>query len=77
MTKSIIFGTIDVEVKTLNDNIVRMDFYIDNESQDSVENKPYIWTWDKICFGKKLITVVATDDFGNKYYTNMTVLKFG
>ena len=77
LTKSIIFGSIDVKVKTLNKNITRMDFYIDNVFQESVENKPYIWTWDEICFGKKLITVVASDDFGNKYYTNITVWKFG
>lgn len=76
LSNTIIIGKIDVEVVTLNDNITRVDFYIGKTYKESDTTAPYNWTWDEPGFGKKVIMVVACDDFGNKYYTNMTVRKF-
>ncbi|MCK4365388.1 MAG: hypothetical protein KAW45_05010 [Thermoplasmatales archaeon] len=75
-SKTIIIGKIDVEVVTLNKNITKVDFYINNIYKANDTTVPYNWTWDERVFGVKVIMVVACDDFGNKYFTNMTVWKF-
>jgi hypothetical protein len=75
-SKTLIFGKIDIEVVTLNENITRVDFYIDNTYKASDTTKPYKWTWDERVSGEKVIKAVACDDFGNQYSTNITVKKF-
>ena len=73
---SIIFGKIDIEIVTLNENITRVDFYINNVYKANDTTAPYSWTWDERVSGKKVIKAVACDNFGNQYSTNITVKKF-
>ncbi|MCX6667689.1 MAG: YiiX/YebB-like N1pC/P60 family cysteine hydrolase [Euryarchaeota archaeon] len=75
-SKTIIIGKIDVEVVTLNENITRVDFYIDNIYKANDTAAPYKWTWDERVFGKKVLKAVACDDFGNQYPAYITVKKF-
>jgi len=55
--------------------ITRVDFYIDGIYRGNDTTIPYKWTWDERVSGKKVIMAVACDDFGNQYFTNITVTK--
>ena len=74
--KTIIIRKIDIEVVTLNENITRVDFCIDNVYKATDSTAPYKWTWDERVFGKKVLKAVACDDFGNQYPAYITVKKF-
>jgi hypothetical protein len=76
VSKTIIFGGIDVEVTTYNDNITRVDFYIDGVYKSTDITPPYIWYWNERVFGKKMVKAIAYDDSANQYYTAITIWKF-
>jgi uncharacterized protein YycO len=75
-SKTIIIGKIDIEVVTLNENITRVDFYVDDVYKANDTTAPYKWTWDERVSGVKVIKAVACDDFGNQYPAYITVKKF-
>ncbi len=74
---TVVFGGIDVEVSIINpDRINRVEFYIDNKFKHSDNLAPYNWTWSELSFGKRIIKVVAFDNFGENYSTYITMRKF-
>ncbi len=77
---TLIIGKIDIEVYAI-DNITginRVEFYINEEYQDTDEIPPYGWTWDQfsILF-PYTIRVVAYDNAGNEKADSKIVWKFG
>ena len=78
----IIIGKLTIEVNAFDNEsgIKHVDFYIDDELKytDTSEPYSYDWVWDKkISFNHRhTITVVAYDNCNNRYYDEITVLKF-
>ncbi len=72
---TMVFGDIDIEVNTSNENVTHVDFYIDNVYMGTDTTPPFGWRWDEKDPGKKSIRAVAGDDFGNEYSTRLMVLK--
>ena len=75
LEKTIILGDITIEAVTYNENVTRMDFYIDNVYKATETSKPYMWTWSEHITGRKVIKAVAYDNKGNQYSTMITVWK--
>ena len=75
LEKTIIFGDINIEAATYNNNVTRMDFYIDNIFKATETSKPYQWTWSDKITGRNEIKVVAYDNKGNQYSTKIIVWK--
>lgn len=73
---TLIIGQIDVVVNTSNEQITRVDFYIDSVYKSTDTTPPYVWRWDDQCSGKKVISAVALDDVGNHYESRITVVKY-
>lgn len=75
LAQTIIMGDITIEAVTYNENVTRMDFYIDNIYKATETSKPYQWTWSEHTAGKKVIKVITYDNEGNQYPITMTVWK--
>ncbi len=73
---TMIIGNIDIIVNTANEHITRVDFYIDSVYKATDTTPPYVWRWEEPCFGKKLITAIASDDIGNSYQARIKVMKY-
>lgn len=73
LSKTLLFGGIDIEVMTLNEKITHVDFFIDTIYKATDTEPPYIWSWNEHDSGKKMIKAVAYDDEGNQYPTRITV----
>jgi len=76
LEKTIVFGSIDIEVVTYNNMITKVDFYIDNVYKATDTTVPYSWTWNERELGKKVIKAVAYDDNGNQYSSMITIQKY-
>ncbi len=72
---TMVFGVIDIEVNTSNENVTHVDFYIDTVYEGTDTTPPFSWRWDEKGSGKKSIRAVAGDDFGNEYSARLVVLK--
>jgi uncharacterized protein YycO len=73
---TIVIGNIDVEVSTENDNVTKVDFYIDDVYKATDNTRPYTWSWNERGSGKKVIKAVACDNEGNQYYSKITMWRF-
>ena len=78
-----IVGNIDLEVYTNEDwygpgssHVEKIEFYIDDVLKETIESKPYIWTWDEKTIGKHTIKVIAYDFEGNTDSKDLVVYKF-
>lgn len=76
LEKTIVFGSIDIEVVTYNTMITKVDFYIDNQYKATDTTVPYSWTWYERGSGKKVLKAVACDDNGKFYSSQITVQKY-
>ncbi len=76
---TIIIGNIDIEVDASDDNEVdRVEFYIDNEYVGNDTMAPYSWNWDEqtpLRF-RHTIIVIAYDSAGNSKSDEIIVWKF-
>jgi uncharacterized protein YycO len=75
LNNSLIFGSIDIEVVTYNENITRMEFYVDNVYEATDDTEPYCWRWSNRTVGRRVITAIAYDDEGNSYFNSITIWK--
>lgn len=76
-----IIGSIDIEAYVVGSwygpgSAEKIEFYIDDKLKDTVTSEPYIWSWNKITFGKHTIKVIAYDSEGNSASEEIKVLKF-
>ncbi len=56
--------------------IDRVEFYIDDEFKKAATTEPYIWTWDEMIFGCRIIRAVAYDKSDNNVTDELIVWKF-
>jgi len=73
-----IIGAIDIDVNATDDGsgINRVEFFIDETLQETVDSIPYKWTWDNTVFFKHTIMVTAYDNAENSKSIEMSVWKF-
>jgi len=76
LEKTVVIGDITIEAVTYNENVTRMDFYIDNIYKATDTSEPYQWIWAEQATGRKVIQAVASDHQGNQYSTSVIVWKF-
>ena len=64
---TIIIGKIhaQVELKDKNSGPWKVRFYVDDELEETVDNKPYTWLWKEKTPGRHILKVVAYDKAGN------------
>jgi hypothetical protein len=60
----------------LSEDIEKVEFYLDDVLKFVANDKPFEWLWDEKSYGKHVVKVIAYDNFGNKAYDSMEVLKF-
>ena len=74
----LIIGPIDVEVDASDDEyeIVKVEFYVDEQLMETDTTKPYSWRWDKLSFFIHALKTVAYNSNGNVGIEEKTVWKF-
>jgi len=77
----IIFGSIEVEAfihdfwyRSRHD-VSKVEFYLDENLQETVYSEPFIWTWVERSLGKHNLKVIAYDDKGHAVEDELQVLK--
>ena len=75
--KTVLVGKTTIVASAHDDSqITKVEFYINNKLMATVTQAPYQWTWHKLNFGKKTISVKAYDDTGKESTATITVLVF-
>jgi len=75
--KTVVVGKTTIVASVHDDSkIEKVEFYINNKLMTTVAQEPYQWTWHKLSFGKKTITVKTYDDSGKFSTATMNVLAF-
>jgi hypothetical protein len=63
---TVIIGEITIRVNAYGeDGIDKVEFYIDNLLNETINEEPYDWLWDERTFGTHEIKVVAYDSSGS------------
>lgn len=57
-------------------NIQYVEFYIDNNLMDTIEESPFEWMWDEKEFFKQTVKVIAYDNQNNIAEDELTIWKF-
>ena len=77
----IVLGAIDIEVLThdfwyrsQNDNVERVEFYIDGNLKSTVYTEPFSWAWDETSAGMHELKVIVYDTAGNTFEEIRSVL---
>ena len=74
---TIIIGEITVEINAYDeDDIDRVEFYIDDFLESNDTEYPYEWTWDEKSIGRHELRVIAYDNEGNKAEDKINVVIF-
>lgn len=66
--------TISMNIDDPND-IVKVEFYIDNQLMETVTETPYEWSWSDKTFGKHTIKTMTYDDSGNVARKECEIIK--
>jgi len=76
---TLIIGDIDVEteVKGLDIIFEKVEFYLNSELVETVNEEPYIWTWSGGPSFRNSLKVIAYYDGGKIVEDSISVLKFG
>ena len=75
--KTAVVGKITIVASVHDDSqIKKVEFYINNKLMATVTQDPYQWTWNKLSFGKKTITIKAYDDSGKQSIASIDVIAF-
>jgi hypothetical protein len=75
--KTVIVGRTTIVASVHDDSqIEKVEFYINSKLMAAVLQDPYQWTWYKLSFGKKIITVKAYDDSGKQSTASIDVVAF-
>ena len=74
---TVVLGRTTIVASVLDDSqIEKVEFYINDKLMATVTKDPYQWTWHKLCFGKKTITIKAYDDSGKQSTASIDVVAF-
>jgi len=75
--KTVVVGKTTIIASVHDDSkIEKVEFFINNKLMATITQEPYQWTWHKLSFGKKTITIKAYDDTGKQSQATLTVLAF-
>jgi hypothetical protein len=81
--RCIVMGSIDIEAfihdfwyRSEEDRVEHVEFYIDDELKQTVEQAPFSWTWDDMSFGQHTITITIVDDEGHHVSCERMVTKY-
>jgi hypothetical protein len=75
--KTVVVGKTTIVASVHDDSqIDKVEFYLNNKLMGTVTQAPYQWTWHKLSFGKKTITIKAFDDSGKQSVATIDVLAF-
>ena len=73
----IIIGNIDVVLDDMyNQSFAYAEFYVDDTKMYTDDSAPFVWNWNKLCFGKCLLKVVLYNEDGDCIDYNMDTWKF-
>ena len=74
---TLIFGKIDIEINATDDSGIEwVQIFIDDELKVTMDQAPYIWSWnERNELFQYLIKVVACDGAGNQNETDIKVWK--
>ncbi len=74
---TVIIGSIEVEVSAFDTetSIKQVQFYIDNELQNTQTTEPFRWIWSDGSIGKHTLLVVAEDGAGNNQFKMISAWK--
>ncbi len=75
---TVIIGKIGVELRIngISEDVEKVEFYIDNESQYTDFEEPYTWLWDKSNFFRHTLKVIAYYNDGEQLIDDVIVWKF-
>jgi len=75
---TIIFGPITVQVDkdVPYFNMIKTEFYVDNELMYTAHNDSFEWVWDDPCLGQKIIKVISYNPEGYYITDELEVWKF-
>ena len=62
--RTIILGGITIQT-TVGTDITSVAFYIDGELQNTDDEAPFIWKFEKRAFGRRIITIVGDSPLSN------------
>ena len=75
--KTVVVGKTTIVASVHDDSqIKKVEFYINDKLMATVTQDPYQWTWHKLSFGKKTITIKAYDDSGKQSTASIDVVAF-
>jgi hypothetical protein len=75
--KTVVVGKTTIVASVHDDSqIKKVEFYINDKLMSTVTQDPYQWTWHKLSFGKKTITIKAYDDTGKQSTASIDVVAF-
>jgi hypothetical protein len=75
--KTVVVGKTTIVASVHDDSqIKKVEFYINDKLMATVTQDPYQWTWHKLSFGKKTITIKAYDDTGKQSTASIDVVAF-
>ncbi|MEA2053672.1 MAG: NosD domain-containing protein [Candidatus Thermoplasmatota archaeon] len=58
--------TIVVDASDETSGMTRVEFYVDDELEETIVEEPYQWLWDEVIFGRHTIKIIAYDKAGNE-----------
>ena len=75
----VIIGNVNIEIKDINNDIKKVNFYVNENLEETIDEKPFVFTWykeyNRLNFKHK-ITVICYDQFGNSCRKTLSVYKF-
>jgi hypothetical protein len=75
--KTVVVGKTTIVASVHDDSqIKKVEIYINDKLMATVTQDPYQWTWHKLSFGKKTITIKAYDDSGKQSTASIEVVAF-
>lgn len=78
LNNTFLFGKMIIiaQAEDADSGIEKVEFYLNDALMETLETEPYEWTWKRLSFGKKTITVTAYDTEGKVSSTSMDVWAF-
>jgi len=82
--RCIILGSIDIEAsihdfyyRDRDDDVDRVEFFLDDELVETVFSPPFIWEWNQKSFGNHMIKIIAYDDNDFSVIAERPVMRIG
>ncbi len=76
--QTIIIGSITIEAEAADtaSGMQQVEFYVDDDLQETVSDVPFEWQWDEFAVGTSTLKVAAVDSAGNTAVVERTIRMF-